>query len=176
MLGSYTARLLVTGAGALVRGHVGLLDEVRTPMLVWPSDVDVYAHLNNGRFFTLMDVGRWELAIRTGLVAAAQRHGWRPVVVACAARFRRELKPLARFALASAIRTWDDKYFYVEHRFEKDGQAHAVGFVQAVSKREGQTVSPAEMFQGVGFEGPAPEPQAELAAWIASLPRTARRA
>jgi len=175
MLGSYLMRLGLTSAGALRRGKVALLDEVRTPMQVWPTDVDTYAHVNNGRYFTLMDFGRLELSLRAGLVQAALRDKWRPVVVACAARFRRELRALHRFELVTALRTWDEKYFYVDHRFEQGGQVCALGFVQGVTKREGKTVPPAEMFAAVGHTQPAPQAEGELAAWIASLPKRAPR-
>ena len=170
MLASYLLRLGTVGVGAWRRGSVGVLDVVRTPMRVWLDDVDTYAHMNNGRFFTLMDLGRWELSVRTGLLRAAMERKWRPVVVAATTRFRRELRPLERFELSSAIRTWDAKYFYVEHRFEKAGELHAQGFVRVVNRVGSATVPPAEMFAVVGHQGPAPTPGPELAAWIASLP------
>lgn len=174
MLGSYLMRLGLVGVGALRRGKVALLDEVRTPMQVWPTDVDTYAHVNNGRYLTLMDFGRLELSVRTGLLQAALRGRWRPVVVACAARFRRELRALHRFELVTALRAWDEKYFYVEHRFEQDGQVCALGFVQGVTKRAGKTVPPVEMFAAVGHAAATPAAEGELAGWIASLPKRAR--
>jgi len=35
------------------------IDEVsRITLRVWPTDLDVYNHMNNGVFLTLMDIGR----------------------------------------------------------------------------------------------------------------------
>lgn len=175
MLLSYVARLTNTGVGAWRRGGVSVLDEVRTPLVISPADVDVYAHLNNGRYFTLMDVGRWELAIRTGLLRAALRHDWRPVAAAVTARFWKDLGTFASVELTSAIRAWDEKYFYVEHRFEKAGQVHAQGFVQIVAKRARVTVPPAELFAQVGYSGPSPAAGDALAGWIRSLGRAPPR-
>jgi len=171
MLMSYVARLTSTGVGAWLRGGVSLLDEVRTPLIIGPAEVDTYAHMNNGKYFTLMDMGRWELAIRTGLLRAAMKNDWRPVAVAVTARFRKELRAFERCELVSAIRAWDEKYFYVEHRFEKAGTVHALGFVQVVNKRKRATVPPEEMFREVGYFGPAPVPDDAMAAWMTSLGR-----
>ena len=46
--------------------------------------------MNNGRYLTLMDLGRADLVIRSGLWRAVLRHGWAPVVSAVKIRFRRE--------------------------------------------------------------------------------------
>ncbi len=42
-------------------------------MRVWPSDIDIYPEMNNGRHLTLMDLGRIDLAGRTGLMRIAHR-------------------------------------------------------------------------------------------------------
>ena len=48
--------------------------------------------MNNGRYWSLMDLGRTDLMLRTGLWRAVLRHRWVPVVNAGAIRFRRELR------------------------------------------------------------------------------------
>ena len=35
--------------------------------LVWPNDLDVNVHMNNGRFLSIMDLGRFDLSFRTDL-------------------------------------------------------------------------------------------------------------
>ena len=37
---------------------------------VWPTDLDVSLHMNNGRYLTLMDLGRLDLMLRTGVCTA----------------------------------------------------------------------------------------------------------
>ena len=37
-------------------------------MRVWPNDLDTNAHMNNGRYLTLMDLGRFDLMTQCGLV------------------------------------------------------------------------------------------------------------
>lgn len=53
------------------RGPLKGLDECVTPFLVMPMDLDVLMHMNNGKYFSLMDLGRVDLMIRTRLWAGS---------------------------------------------------------------------------------------------------------
>ncbi len=97
MLASYVARLGLTTLGSLTRPHAGVLDDVRLPMHVWPGDIDTYGHVNNGRYLTLMDMGRLEWGLRTGIGREILKRRWSPVAGAATIRFRRELKAFWRF-------------------------------------------------------------------------------
>ena len=48
--------------------RIGLLDESAVGFRVLPGDLDVNVHLNNGRYLALMDLGRFDLLIRGGLL------------------------------------------------------------------------------------------------------------
>ena len=47
---------------------------------VWPHDIDTSMHLNNGRYWTLMDLGRADLMLRSGIWRAILKHRWVPVI------------------------------------------------------------------------------------------------
>lgn len=167
MLPGYLARLLVTSVGSISRGEAHPLDQTRFPMRVWPTDVDVYGHLNNGRYLTLMDIGRWDLALRTGLVPLAARRRWRPLLGAATLKFRRELRPLALFELATRICCWDDKWFFLEQTFEQQGEQVAWAGVKVVVKQGRRTIAPAEVLRGLGVDSDlSPPPPADLGQWI----------
>ena len=51
-------------------------DKDSVELRVWPNDIDMNIHLNNGRFLSLMDLGRTRLSIRTGLFSMAKKKGW----------------------------------------------------------------------------------------------------
>jgi acyl-CoA thioesterase FadM len=174
VLGSYLLRAITVGLGSVSRKGAHLLDEIRTPMRVWPTDVDTYGHLNNGRFLTLMDMGRFEHVLRTGLLRVAMQRRWAPVVGSATVRFRRELRTFAQFELVTCLRTWDEKWFYYEHRFEQAGTLCALAYIQGVAKKAGRTVAPQEMFSAVGYTERAPTPPETLAAWMRSLEGPAR--
>jgi len=63
-------------AGALVKPKLGLEDASEIRLRVWPNDIDVYPERNNGRHWTIMDLGRYDLAARTRLMRMAHRYSF----------------------------------------------------------------------------------------------------
>ena len=59
-------RLIRIVIAALMGQRLGLLDTSEVRLRVWPSDLDFNLHMNNGRYFTVMDLGRIDLMIRIG--------------------------------------------------------------------------------------------------------------
>lgn len=84
---------------------------------VWPTDLDTNFHMNNGRYLTVMDIGRLDLILRTGLWRSVVKHGWMPVVSTASVRFRRELRLFEQFTLETRVRYWADSVIVMEHRF-----------------------------------------------------------
>ena len=84
---------------------------------VWPSDLDVFNHMNNGVYLTLMDLSRYDLGLRSGIWKKWNKLGWYPVVVASNITFRKSLMPWQSFDIESRVIGWDDQAFYFEQRF-----------------------------------------------------------
>ena len=103
---------------------------------VWPTDLDTSAHMNNGRYLTLMDLGRLDVMVRSGLWRPILRHKWTPIATAVMIRFRRELRLWQRFRLESRIVAWDEFTVVMEQIFLIDG-----------GPREGQVAARA-LFKG----------------------------
>jgi acyl-CoA thioesterase FadM len=91
-------------------------DVSRLGFRVWPHDLDTSLHMNNGRYWTLMDLGRTDLMLRSGLWRAVLQHRWTPVVTSGTIRFRRELRPFRRFWLETRIVAWAETWVVIEHR------------------------------------------------------------
>lgn len=164
MLLSYVTRIGLTAARASLQPRIQVLEEFRMAMRVWPTDLDVYGHVNNGVYLTLMDHGRLAHWIRTGLFKASIPRRWIPVLGSSTVRYQRELKLLQRFELVTALRHWDDKWFFFEQRFERGGHVHAVGHVMGVVKKGRTTIAPAELLATVGFTGSPPPASQEMLA------------
>ena len=91
-----------------------------------------------------------------------------PVIASSMVRWRRSLLPFQRFELRSRMLWWDDKWFYVEQRFVREGRTVAIGLVKGVIRRKGGHVPPAEVFARVlGHEPEAPPVPAAIADWQA---------
>lgn len=144
-------------------------------LTIWPQDIDVYGHLNNGRYLTLMDLGRWMYSVRTGTLRTMISRKWLPLIGAAAIEFRRELKAFQRCELITRVLGWDTKWVYIEHRIERAGEVHARAIVRAVFKQGRQTIAFDELLAAIGRQESSPRSTEDLAREIAEVivPRTA---
>lgn len=133
-------------------------EEVRMDYRVWPHDLDLNMHMNNGRYLTLMDLGRLQLMMRTGLAKHIFKNGWMPVLGAANVRYRRPLAPLRRFTLTTRLLSWDEKWFYIEHRFLQGQEVMAVAVVRAVILGKGKSLPTSVFTNLLGVQGGPPEP------------------
>jgi acyl-CoA thioesterase FadM len=148
-------------------------DVSRLTFRVWPHDLDTSLHLNNGRYWTLMDLGRTDIMIRSGLWRPILKHGWVPVVGAGQIRFRRELRPFRAFVLETRILTWSDTNVVMEHRLvsqAKDGSSilNAIALVRAglYDRRERRFVPMERLLDEIGLEAEVPQAAPEVEAFL----------
>ena len=157
------------------RSKVGPFDVVSTPFRVLPTDLDIYRHMNNGRYLSLFDLGRWDLLVRTGLWDVMQRRGWYAVVSSETVTFRKSLNLWQRFDVESRLIGHDDKAIYLEHRAVVEGEVYARAIIRArMLKRSGGTLSHEELFAAVGRPEGIPEVDEWVHDWAAAsaLPPT----
>lgn len=139
-------------------------DVGRTDFHVLPTDLDVLGHMNNGVYFSIMDLGRMDLMIRAGSWAALKRHGFYPVASNETITFRKSLQPWQRFTLETKIVGYDAKAVFVEQRFVVKGEIYAQAFMRGrFLKKTGGTVSLAELADALGVD----TTQVTLPAWLA---------
>lgn len=151
-------RLVRIVLAALFGRRIGLLDDSVTSFRVWPHDLDLNLHMNNGRYLTVMDLGRVDLMIRTGVVGVIRRRRWMPVIGSATIRYRRSLPAFARYRLRSHLLGWDEKWIYLEQRFEDaSGAVAAHAVVRAAFRRRGGAVPTAEAVTAFGWQGPPPQ-------------------
>lgn len=101
-----------------LRPPLALPDGVsRLNLRVWPLDLDAVGHMNNGRYLTIMDLGRFDMVLRSGLWSAVMRHKWMPVGSAIKIRYRREMRLFEPFVLETRIVAWEQLYVVMEQVF-----------------------------------------------------------
>lgn len=128
-----------------------------------PTDIDILRHMNNGRYLSLFDLGRWDLLIRTGLFDAMDTRGWYAVVSSETVTFRKSLQLWQRFEVQSRFIGHDEKALFLEHRAVVKGEVYARAIVRArMLRRTGGTVSHEELFAAVG----RPEGLPEIDDWV----------
>jgi acyl-CoA thioesterase FadM len=100
-------------------------DVSRLTFRVLPTDLDLNGHMNNGRYLTLMDLGRLDHVLRSGLWRPIWRNGWAPMLGSAIIRFRREVRLFQRFRLETRIASWSDTTAVIEQTFFIAGGPHA---------------------------------------------------
>lgn len=149
------------------------LDVGKLDFTVLPTDLDFSLHMNNGRYLTLMDIGRLDFLVRTGLWRAVRKNGWTPIASAIIIRYRRELRPFARFRLETRLVSWAEASVVMEQSFillsgPHAGQVAARALIKAglYSRSERKFVDVARMMREIGVEGSSPPPTADIEAFV----------
>lgn len=159
-------RLLLLFITFRFRPRCDVLGPARKRFIVWPPDLDVLWHVNNGVYLSMLDVARVDLMLRSGMARRLTRAGIYPVVAAETIRFRRSLQLFQAFEVDTRVLGWDDKAFLLEHRFLRGDELVAEAVVRArFLKRQGGTVTSGELLRLIEREQPTPELPAWVAAW-----------
>jgi acyl-CoA thioesterase FadM len=160
-------------------GRLGLTEVGRIRVTTLPTDIDVLRHMNNGRYLSLFDLGRWDLLVRTGLSDSMRENGWYPVVSSETVTFRKSLNLWQRFDLETRFLGHDDRALYLEHRAVVRGEIYARAIIRArMLKREGGTLPHEELFAALGQPEGLPDVEPWVHEWAAAsaLPSTRRPA
>ena len=132
--------------------------------MVWPTDIDIFLHMNNGIYLTLLDLARFDLMKRSGTWQSLKKQKVHPVVVQETITFRKSLTPWLRFNIETKILGWDEMAFYVGQRFVVKGEIYAEAVVKVrflISPKGTPTAK--ETIERMGG-WPAPEPK--LPDWV----------
>lgn len=152
--------LLITASR---RSSCGVTGPCVSTLRVYPNDLDLNGHVNNGVYLTYADLGRFDLLLRSGNFRRIFKQGWYPVVVAETIRFHKSLKLLQRFSIETEVIGWDEKNILLQQRFECDGDLVAVAVVNArFLSRRGGSVATSEFMEFLGIH----EVAKPLPAWI----------
>jgi acyl-CoA thioesterase FadM len=166
-------RLVLVWLGAWFRPRLThVLTPSRLTFWVLPNDLDTNLHMNNGRYFTIMDLGRFDMILRTGLRALMVKKRSVPVIAATTMRFRQDLDCFQKYYLETRLVCWDAKWVFMEQRF-----IYATGpkkdVVAAIALLKGgfydpahdETVPTQDLLDALGIEDHSPPFPPEVATW-----------
>jgi acyl-CoA thioesterase FadM len=110
---------------------------------VWPHDLDPSMHMNNGRYLTIMDLGRLDIMLASGLWRAVLAHKWTPIASSVKIRYRREIRVFQRYRLQTRLVAWVGDHVVMEQVFVLESGPRA-GQVAAVALFKGGLYDRAE--------------------------------
>ena len=82
------------------------------PMMVLPQDIDPFMELNNGRYVTLLDLGRYGYGTRVNINTFLKKQKWSLTITGTYNEYRYRLRLFQRFKLKTKIIGYDENWFY----------------------------------------------------------------
>lgn len=102
------------------------------------GDIDPFWEMNNGRYLTIMDLGRYDLGLRVGLFQILDKHKWSIMVAAVSSRYRHRLKLGQAYQLHTRMIYVDERWFYFNQQFKTKEKVHVSALVRtAVFGKDG---------------------------------------
>lgn len=131
------------------KDHEPMVPQSQLDLRVGLLDIDINRHLTNSRYLFYMDLGRWDLFLRSGRVQKALREQISMALVELDVKFRHELKPWQSFRLDSRIVEIRAKLVTIEHYFIVGDKIHAYAQARILITKKRKVISPEDFMSMV---------------------------
>lgn len=139
----------------------------KIPMKVMPSDIDIFMEMNNGRYLTLMDIGRFDVGARVGLFEILKKNDWGLMVGAVSTRYRNRFRLFQKFTLNTKMLYFDDRWFYFHQWFVgKNGKVHASFLVRTAVTSKNGLVPTTEVVDKMNYSAELIQKHNQPSGWI----------
>jgi acyl-CoA thioesterase FadM len=145
-------RLLKLFATKSRRKKLSIDDESILPMKVCLADIDPFIELNNGRHLTMMDFGRFDLAMRSGLLKVVKQMGWGLAVAGASVRYRHRLKFMQRYTLYTQVVGYDEKWFYFHQKTIRNNKIHSSALIRTAITSSTGIVKTQSVLEAMGYD------------------------
>jgi acyl-CoA thioesterase FadM len=133
---------------------------------IWPGDIDLFPEVNNGRHLTLMDLGRFDLGLRSRFANVLHRKRWGLTVGGASVRFRRRVPPFRKVRLRTKIVGYDERWLYFHQRIERGGTTCSAALLRVGVTSGGRLVPTRAVLEAADMAGWDPDLPAWVRAWI----------
>ncbi|MEO8296755.1 MAG: thioesterase family protein [Burkholderiales bacterium] len=124
---------------SLFRARRSVHEATTLELRVWPNDLDVNRHMNNGRFMSIVDLAIVELLMRTGFMSVVRSLGGHIVVGGSLITFRQQLTPFAKYRLQLQYLGCNPHWHVFGFVFlSRNGAIAAKGLLKGGAVRRGQ--------------------------------------
>lgn len=158
-------RLIKTLIISLFCKRIDVLETSTTWYRAWPFDCDINLHMTNARYFALCDLSRTYYIGQTGVLVKMIKRGWIPVVQSQVISYIKPINPFSCFRVTTQMVHWDEKYWYVLHKFFVGDQLCAVLQVRGVIARGRQVIPMSEVVALTGKQVDSPPKTDSIEHW-----------
>ena len=99
-------------------------------LIVMPQDIDPFLELNNGRYVTLLDLGRFSHGAKVNMRSFLKENNWSLTIVGTYNEYRHRLRLFQRFKLKTNIIGYDKNWFYFFQRVERNNKIYMASVVK----------------------------------------------
>lgn len=161
-------RLITTTLRSMRADKIPVTDSSETRFMCRPWDLDIFMEMNNGRVLTLYDLGRFDLAIRTGLSKSLHKNKWGLVVAGSSIRYRRRIRAFDKVTINTRVASIDERWVYIiQSMWVKDQPMSSVLLRTGVTEK-GKVIPTEAIKKELGAEDWNPEPADWVKEWIIS--------
>lgn len=163
-----TKTIVQSGLSTLKGQTLSLTDVGELKLITNINDIDNFFEMNNGRIFTLFDLGRTDFAIRTGLGKKLIQKRWGLVVAGSTIQYRKRVRLLNQVTIKTRLIAVDERWFYLEQSMWVKGQATCSALIRAgvTNIKTGKTITTDVVMNALGYAGINMPPDAWVQAWI----------
>jgi len=142
-----------------------LFEESKIKLRVFPQDIDPFMELNNGRYVTLLDLGRFGYGANVKISRFLKDNKWSLTIVGTYNEYRYRLRLFQKFTLKTKIIGYDEKWFYFFQKAERNNKTHMASIVKFAFTSKKGIVFPKEVIKAMGEEY---DPD-KLPSWITEI-------
>lgn len=132
--------------------NFGIWDEIQTPMRVWPTDIDLYLEVNNGRYLTMMDIGRFQFGQKIGLMDNLKTKNWGIAVAGTSVRYRKRMHMFQKLVLHTRVVAIDERWTFFQQVIKRDGQWCVAALIRTAVTSKNGVVPTQEVAEALGGE------------------------
>lgn len=159
-------KLTMTITRAIFRSRLKPEDTSTLQLRAGLTDIDIFMELNNARYFTYMELGRWDFSYRAGLLGLMKKHRWGVAIGGASVRYRRRIPFLAKFTLSTRLICHDGRWFYFLQEIHRNDEICFSALMKAgVTSRHG-LVPATEVIDCMGHRNWNPNMPEWVNAWI----------
>jgi len=145
---------------------LNLEDESVLKLRAGVTDMDAFMELNNARYFTYMELGRWDFSYRVGFVSLMRENKWGVALGGASIRYRRRIPFLSKFTLTTKLICHDGRWFYFLQETHRNSKICSSALMKlGVTSKEGLIPAP-EVIAYINREDWGAEVPEWVTAWI----------
>jgi acyl-CoA thioesterase FadM len=156
------SRLITSGLKASFGKKLAFGEISEIEFITRPWDLDMFLEMNNGRVLTLYDLGRFDLAIRSGFTKALRQNGWGLAVAGSTIRYRRRITLFEKVSLRTVPIGYEGRWFYLGQSMWVGDKPASNALLRTCVTEKGKAIGVSRVASALGN----PDWNPELPEWV----------